>query len=271
MKKIVTTVLISIVSLTGVFAQEIYENDYEWKIPGGEYVNPVSFFSMHGYVNAVFANASEEWTSGNFNGIGMPGQLIAPNTNKSSFTNDEALWISSELNQQTSLVMEMHLVTDPSNSGAAGPGALTFALTEANVKIKLYKNWLNVAAGTFWSPFGIQSRDWLGAQNLFTLLPLASGAYITHYNERGIRVDGYYEKDKFGINYVLSVGNGFNAYDIMGWKGVDLNDNKAINGRVSIFPGMGKDLNIGFSGSFSQLHEASGQLPATSKIGRAHV
>ena len=228
-------------------AQDIYEDTYQWRIPGGQYIDPVSFFSLHGYVNAVFAGDSPEWKQGNFNGIGKPGQIILPNSNVSSFSNDEALWISSEIGERASVMMELHLVNDPSGNGAAGPGGLTFVLTEANLRYKLYKNYLSISAGTFWSVFGIQNQDWLGAQNLFSTIPLASGAYVTHFNERGIRLDGSINKENWGFNYVFSVGNGFNAWDVSGYNSFDLNSNKTFNGRVSVFPGLGKDLNIGFS------------------------
>ena len=138
-------------------------------------------------------------------------------------------------------------MNDPSGNGAAGPGGLTFVLTEANLRYKLYKNYLSISAGTFWSVFGIQNQDWLGAQNLFSTIPLASGAYVTHFNERGIRLDGSINKENWGFNYVFSVGNGFNAWDVSGYNSFDLNSNKTFNGRVSVFPGLGKDLNIGFS------------------------
>lgn len=250
---------------TQIQGQSIYDNNFQWKIPGGKYIDPVSFFSLHGYVNAVFATGSPEWTNGNFNGIGMPGQVIIPNTNVPSFNNDEAIWISSELRDNTTVMMEIHLVNDPSGFGAAGPGGLTLVLTEANIRQRIYKNYLSVAAGTFWSVFGIQNQDWLGAQNLFSTIPLASGAYITHYNEKGIRLDGFAGKDKWGINYVMSIGNGFNAYDISGYTSFDLNQNKMFNGRVSFYPGLGDDLNIGMSYSNGQLFTQDVMADTTTK------
>lgn len=240
--------LLIIMSSTMVCAQNIYDSKFQWKIPGGKYINPVSFFSMHGYVNAVFAAPSAQWTSSNFNGLGAPGQVLVPNTNNSSFQNDEALWISSELTENTSILMELHLVASPSGTGMAGPGGLTIVLTEANANWKIYKNYANISVGTFWSPFGIHNQDWLGAQNLFSLMPLASGAYPTHYNEKGIRVDGFLShEENWGLNYVMSLGNGYDAWDISGYKSWDMNENKTFNSRVSVFPGFGENLNIGFS------------------------
>ena len=248
-----------------VQSQAIYQDTYQWRIPGGKYIDPVSFFSLHGYVNAVYAGESPDWTKGNFNGIGKPGQIILPNSNVASFTNDEALWISSELGERASVTMELHLVSDPSGNGAAGPGGLTLVLTEANLRYQLYKNFLSISAGTFWSIFGIQNQDWLGAQNLFSTIPLASGAYLTHYNERGVRIDGFIDKGDWGFNYVFSVGNGFNAWDISGYKSFDLNSNKTINSRVSIFPGLNDDLNIGISYGSGLLFETDSNADPESK------
>ena len=239
------------------YSQNLYEKVYQWKIPGGNYIDETSFFSLHGYVNSVYAFESEDWQEGNFNAIGAPGQVLVPNTNNGSFQSDEALWISSEISEKVSALMELHMVTAPSGVGAAGPGGLTLVLTEANVKVKFYKKFLNVACGTFWNPFGIHNVDWLGGQNLFTTIPYASAAFPTHYNEKGLRVDGCLgNKDKIGMNYVVSIGNGYNAWDISGYQAIDNNHNKTVTGRISLFPGLKEKLNIGFS--FASGHILSG-------------
>ncbi|MBL4706437.1 MAG: hypothetical protein JKY54_18055, partial [Flavobacteriales bacterium] len=262
MYKYIITLLSFILVLTGnVKGQEIYENEYQWQIPGGNYIDATSFFSLHGYVNAVFAGESAEWTDGAMNGIGMPGQVLIPNTNKSSFQTDEALWISSEISSKTSLLMELHLVTSPSGVGAAGPGGLTFVLTEANAKFKVYKNLANIAIGTFWNPFGIHNNDWLGAQNQFTMIPYASSAFPSHFNEKGIRLDGFFgKKDKIGGNYVISLGNGYNAFDISGYGAVDQNDNKTISARASLFPLKDNKLNVGASFAAGLLSEGDATI-----------
>ena len=239
-----------------VISQELYDDPYQWKIPGGKYVDPVSFFSLHGYVNALYAGPSEQWMEGYFNGIGVPGQMNIPITNVSSFTQDAALWIGSELTDDISVVIELHFLfsctgdhrefegtSDPVNVRAD----VGLVVTEANLRLKLIENYLAVSAGTFWSVFGIQNKDWLSAQNLFSMMPLASGAYLTHYNERGLRLDGYVNKGDWGLNYVFSVGNGNKLWDFEGYSHLDLNENKAINSRVSVFPGFGEQLNFGVS------------------------
>jgi hypothetical protein len=247
-KVIISLVVLMIGTVSSMtYGQDIYNGEYQWRIPGGQYIDPVSFFSIHGYVNGVYASYSEQWKEGNMNGIGKPGHVIVPNTNNASFNNDEAIWISSELGEKLFVMMELHLVNDPSGNGAAGPGGLTFVLTEANLRYELIKNYLAASIGTFWSVFGIQNQDWLGAQNLFSMIPMASGAYLTHFNEKGIRLDGHFDRGAWGFNYVMSLGNGFNAYDISGYNSFDLNSNSTFNARVSVFPGLKKDLNIGLS------------------------
>ena len=49
---------------------------------------------------------------------------------------------TAELDPKTSLLIELHLVTSPSGSGAAGPGGLTLVLTEALATWQLYENYL---------------------------------------------------------------------------------------------------------------------------------
>ena len=244
-----TKALVLLVSMAStLFSQNIKKSNFEWQAPGGQYIEPSSFFSMHGYVNAVFGAASAEWENGNFNGIGMPGQSLVPNTSHSAFTSDEALWISSEISEKTSVVMELHLVSSPSGNGAAGPGGLTIVMTEANASWDIIDQYAKVSFGTFWSPFCKVNTEWLGAQNTFSLIPQASGAYLTHYNEKGIRLSGFYQKsDKTGFNYTFTIGNGFNAYDVSGYNSWDFNENKTLNTRIGVFPGFGENFEIGFS------------------------
>lgn len=256
LKKYILSIGSLLIFCSGLNAQDLYEDKYQWQIPGGKYVDPVSFFSLHGYVNALYAGPSDQWSDGYFNGLGVPGQMNIPISNVSSFTQDAALWIGSELTDDVSVVIELHLhntgtghhrefegVEDPSQVRAA----VGLVITEANVRFKILKNYLALSAGTFWSVFGIQNKDWLSAQNLFSTIPLASGAYLTHYNERGVRLDGYVNNGDWGMNYVFSVGNGYNTWDFEGYSHLDFNENKTINTRISVFPGLGDQLNVGLS------------------------
>ena len=129
--------------------------NYQWVTPAGEYLDPTSFFSMHGYVNAVYAGESEEWTNPDPTQLGGPGQLLVPNTVNSSFQYDFALILSSEISERTRILVESHYVSDPSGGGAAGPGGITIAITEAAASFDLIPKYLTITGGLFWSPFGI--------------------------------------------------------------------------------------------------------------------
>lgn len=262
-KKRILCFMVSLIFSFSALGQSLYEDPYQWKIPGGKYVDPVSFFSLHGYVNAIFAGASDQWMEGSTNGLGYPGQMNIPLANTSSFGQDAALWIGSEIAEDVSLVLEIHLHKNGSGhhgefeniDPADAKAYIGLFVTEANVRVKLIKDYLNVSAGTFWSVFGIQNKDWLSAQNLFSTIPIASGAYLSHYNDIGVRFDGFLNKGDWGVNYVFSVGNGYDRWDIDGFGHADINENKTINGRLSVFPGLGENLNIGMSygqGLFAQ-------------------
>ena len=113
--------------------------------------------------------------------------------------------------------------------------------------------------------FGVLSelfnQDWLGAQNNFSLIPRASGAYPVHYNERGVRLNGAFELgENMGLNYVVSVGNGVNNFNISGQRSSDTNNGKTVTGRVGFFPGIGMDLNIGISYMSGKFERGGKQL-----------
>ena len=159
-------------------------------------------------------------------------------------------------------MMEWHLVSDPGGRGAAGPGGLTMVMTEATASWDLVPTYLTLSAGLFWAPFATVNLDWLGAQNLFTLIPIASGIFPAHLNERGLRLDGAHAfNPKTAVNYVFSVGNGTQNFDISGQTAYDENDNKTLIGRVAVFPGLGQRLEFGISAATGQLRpEADGSL-----------
>lgn len=262
-KKRIIVLILSLVMSSVALSQSLYDDPYQWRIPGGKYIDPASFFSLHGYVNALYAGPSKQWMEGSTNGLGYPGQMNIPLANTSSFGQDAALWIGSEVAENVSVVLEIHL--HKNGSGHHGEfeninpedakAYIGLFITEANVRVKLIKDYLSVSAGTFWSVFGIQNKDWLSAQNLFSTMPLASGAYLSHYNDIGVRFDGFLNKGNWGVNYVVAVGNGYDEWSIDGFGHADINENKTINGRVSVFPGLGENLNIGLSygqGLFAQ-------------------
>ena len=223
---------------------------YRWRTAGGKYLDPTSFFSLHGYVDGVFAGRSRDWTAADPAGPGMPGQVLIPNTPHSSFQYDAAVFIASEISERTRLMLEWHVVSDPSGSGAAGPGGITIVMTEAAASWDLVPRYLTVTGGLFWAPFATVNHDWLGAQNLFTVVPIGSGAFPAHLNERGVRLDGAHQFGRnTAVNYVLSLGNGTQSFDISGQTAYDANEDKTTIGRVALFPGLGDRLEIGASAS----------------------
>lgn len=234
------------------------ETGYQWQTPAGKYLDPNSFFSLHGYVNGVYAGESEHWLVADPTQLAAPGQLLVPNTDKSAFQYDVALIFGSEMSERTRILFEAHYVSDPSGRGAAGPGGSTIAITEATGSFDLIPQYLTISGGLFWSPFGIVNKEWLGAQNNFGLLPRAMGAYPVHFNERGVRLNGFFELgDNAAINYVASIGNGVSNYNISGQSAYDNNNNKTITSRIGIFPGLGKDLDIGFSYMMGDLRDVT--------------
>jgi len=237
-------------------------NLFKWRSPGHQYVDSESifslspFFSLHGYIDGIFAGTSRDWTAPDPTQLGPPGQLLVPNTSHSGFQYDAAFFIGAEMSQRTRLISEIHLVSDPSGTGAAGPGGATFAVTEANVAFDIKPGILTLTTGLFWAPFGTVNKDWLGAQNLFSLIPRASGAFPSHLNDRGIRVNGAKSfSERAGMNYVLSIGNGVQAFDLSGQTSTDQNNNKTIIGRIGLFPGLGKRLDIGYSFASGKLRD----------------
>ncbi|PCI36807.1 MAG: hypothetical protein COB53_08395 [Elusimicrobia bacterium] len=243
--------------------------EYKWKTAASNYLDPASFFSLHGYVESVYASFSRDWTRADGAKVPDPGQVLVPNSNTSSFQYEGAIVIASEINPQTRLMMEIHLVSDPSGTGTAGPGGLTVILTEAVATYDFIPDLLSASFGQFWAPFGIVNQDWLGAQNLFALLPRASAAFPSHWNERGIRLDGVKAfSDSFAVNYVGSYGNGVKNYAISGQTSSDPNQNKTVMGRIGVFPGLGSRLEVGYSVAAGRLRQGEDPSQAVSSLTR---
>ena len=260
MRKLLALVLCALCSGSVVFAQEdgADSETFKWQTSAGRYTDPSSFFPLHGYVDAVFAGPSADWNEPDPTQIGPPGQLLIPRTDESSYSFDAALFFGAELSQRTRLMIETHLVNDPSGAGAAGPAGFTFVLTEATVSWDLIDDYLTLSAGIFWSPFGKVNDDWLGAENLFTTIPRAAAAYPLHFNEKGMRFTGAHAfSETSGFNYVVAVGNGSRNFNLSGLRSFDENSNKNVSGRIGIFPGLGNDLDIGLSAAYGVLREDS--------------
>lgn len=254
---LLTLLSIGFLGVGSVQADESLDKNYQWKVPAGRYIDPTSFFSLHGYIDSVYGSFSRDWTKADPAQVPGPGQVLVPNSNVSGFQYDAALIVGTEIARDIRAMFESHWVSDPSGSGAAGPGGNTIVVTEAAGSWDLAPSYATLSAGIFWAPFGTVNHDWLGPQNLFTLIPRASAAFPTHWNERGLRLNGAKAFSAgFGANYVVSYGNGVQSWDIGGQSSFDKNENKTVMGRIGLFPGLGKKLEVGAS-------FAAGQLRAT--------
>ncbi len=231
--------------------------DYAWRKVAGQYIDPTSSYSLHGYVDGVFAGKSGEWTSPDPTRPSAPGHLLVPNRNNAAFQYDAALILNSSLGSGA-VMIELHMVSNPSGTGTAGPGGLTIAATEVTASIDFHPTLFTVSGGLFWIPFGIVNRDWLGAEAMFTTLPRASAAFPTHWNERGVRINGAKALgNSAGINYVASVGNGVHSFAISGQPSADLDNAKTVVGRVGLFPGLGKRLELGYSFAYGKMRSTA--------------
>jgi hypothetical protein len=205
------------------------------------YVDTESRFSLQGYVTGTFADFEDDFPRLEFP---PPGQLLVPRTGVSSFQYDWALFLGSRLSEHVSFVVETHFVTK--GDGDFRPDIVT---TEAQVVWSPIRDGhsLRVALGQYWAPFAGINDDWFSAVNRFGIVPLASRAFPAHYNERGVRLEGEFDLggDR-GLNYALSLGNGVSGMSIEDQHGVDSNEDKALMGRVGLFP-VGPELEVGLS------------------------
>jgi len=195
---------------------------------------------LHGYVTGVFSDFGKDFPNPDNT---PPGQLLVSPTSNSSFAYDWALFVGTDVSEQVRLITEVHYVSDPS-----GDFKPVIAATEANITwMPFGPNSLRVSMGLFWTPFGIVMDDWFSAENLFALIPEATKAFPQHYNERGIKVEGQYALEgDWGLNYALSLGNGVRGMAIGDQKSFDFDNNKAVVGRIGVFPGV-PGLELGFS------------------------
>jgi hypothetical protein len=256
--------------VTSVFSVSAQmRQDYVWETAGNRYMDPASFFSLHGYVESVYGAHSRDWSRSDPAQVGAPGQVLVSNTDNSSFQYDGALFIGSEPSPGTQLMLEMHIVSDPSGTGAAGPGGLTLVFTEATASWDIHERWLTLSGGLFWAPFGTLNHDWLGAQNLFGLMPRASSVVPDHWNERGFRINGATEAGSdWGANYVASYGNGVSRFGVNGQSSSDQNQDKSIIARVGVFPGFGRQLEIGYSIAAGKLRNSLDPAQAVTAVER---
>lgn len=216
----------------------------------GQYVDPDSRFSLQGYVTGTFADFQEDFLKNDF---GAPGQLLVPQTDKSSFQYDWAMFLGSKLSDNVRFVVETHFT--PKGDGDFHPDIVT---TEARVTwLPLRdKHAFRLSLGQYWAPFAGVNEDWFSAVNLFATVPFAARAFPLHYNERGVEAEGEFDLGgKRGFNYVVSLGNGVSGMTVADQKGIDANNNKTVMGRIGFFPA-GPSFELGLSGVKGDFREA---------------
>lgn len=225
------------------------------KTPSEHYIDPASYFRLHGYVTLSYTEAGKELGAepGGSSQILVPGLSPRTGKNEGGFKNDAALFVGGEPFERVGGVAEIHFVGD-----ATDP-----VLTEAKIVWDLAGREggdfaFRLIGGRYWWPFGIHNDEWFSAVNNFSLLsPAAIGAVPIHYNEVGIMGEGELKLgDRMGVNYVLSVGNGVSGFgfeDNVRGTQFDANGNRALTGRLGLVLCDELNCELGFSASRSKL------------------
>ncbi|MBI2503200.1 MAG: hypothetical protein HYW07_08190 [Candidatus Latescibacteria bacterium] len=239
------------------------------KTPSEHYIDPASFFRLHGYVTLSYTEAGRELGAepGGESQILVPGLSPRTGRNEGGFKNDAALFVGGEPFEGVGTVVEVHFVGD-----AADP-----VLTEAKIVWDLAGKEGGSAAfrlvgGRYWWPFGIHNDEWFSAVNSFSLLSLAAISVVpAHYNEMGLMGEGELKLgDQAGLNYVFSVGNGvpgFGLKDNVSNTQFDANGNRALTGRVGLVLCSSLNCELGLSASRSRLRSGEDQRIAASEPG----
>ncbi len=237
------------------------------KTPSEHYIDPASYFRLHGYVTLNYTEAGKELGAepGGAAQILAPGLSSRTGKNEGGFKNDAALFVGGEPFEGVGGVVEDHFVGD-----ATDP-----VLTEAKIVWDLAGReggdfTFRLIGGRYWWPFGIHNDEWFSAVNNFSLLsPAAIRAIPAHYNEVGLMGEGELELgERLGINYVLSAGNGVSGFgfkDNVRGSQFDANGNRALTGRLGLVLCDELNCELGFSSSVSQLRAGEDSRIPTSE------
>lgn len=213
----------------------------------GKYGDPTSFFLLHAYLTLTYADFGGGLDSipDTTEQILIAGRSSRSGRHESGFKNDTALFIGSELTENLKGLFEIHFV-----GNARDP-----VLTESKIAwtpILTPPDWpsFRLVAGRYWWPFGIHSDEWMSAMNLFNLQsPAATEVVPAHYTELGVMAEGEWQfRRDFGINYLVSFGNGIPSFELDDnlQNTFDDNGNRTVTTRLGVFPGI-PNLALGFS------------------------
>jgi hypothetical protein len=245
-----------------LFTPSAYGQDHELpldslrrKTPSGQYVDPASFFRMHGYTTLSYtANGPDVGKEeGTIPKILVNGVSPRTGENESGFRSDAALFVGGEPFDGVGTVLEIHFVGN----------ALNPVLTEAKFTYQLAdtdEHELIASGGRFWWPFGIHNKEWFSSLNTFPVMSLAGAEVVpAHYNEVGLMAEGAsLLSDAWGINYVGAIGNGVPSFDVMPnvtETASDADSNRSVTGRFALVHGGALGLELGFSGGAGGLRQ----------------
>ena len=220
-------------------AQETNRDALKRTTPSGAYADPSSFFFLHGYTSVNYSDFQQDLSTepGQTGQILVAGASSRTGKHSSGFKTDSALFIGSEISENLSTVMELHLV-----GNARDP-----VITEAKFTWEPFETpedmpSARVVAGRYWWPFGNHNDEWFSAVNKFNLQsPAATEVVPAHLNEVGVMVEGEWAiAEDFGMNYLLSIGNGASSFELSDNVGstnsFDIDNTRFLTTRIGLFP-----------------------------------
>ena len=236
-------------------ADELSLDSLRRETPSGQYVDPASFFRMHGYATLSYtANGPDVGKEvGTIPKILVNGVSPRTGENESGFRNDAALFVGGEPFDRVGTVLEIHFVGNGLNP-VLTEAKFTYQLADADA------HELVVSGGRFWWPFGIHNKEWFSSLNNFPVMSVAGAEVVpAHYNEVGLMAEGASVlSDSWGINYVGAVGNGVPSFDVMPnvtATASDADSNRSVTGRFALVRGGTLGLEIGMSGAAGGLRQ----------------
>ncbi len=206
--------------------------------PSNQYVDPASFFRLHGYATLSYSSVDEELNGGAFRTPHILVSGISPRTgeNEGGYRHDAAVFIGAEPFDGVSATVELHFVgngLDPVLTEAKA--TWDFVTLEDNPYVAA-----RVVGGRYWWPFGNHNGEWFSAVNRFSLVSVAAAEVVpAHYNEVGLMLEGELSfTESVGVNAALSVGNGvpsFELSDVIGQTAFDYDGDPALTARAALF------------------------------------
>ncbi|MEL7367366.1 MAG: hypothetical protein AAFN74_00530 [Myxococcota bacterium] len=227
--------------------------------PSNLYVDPASFFRLHGYATLSYSSTGDDLGGVPFRTPHILVSGLSPRTgeNEGGFLNDAALFVGAEPFDGVSATIEVHFVGNGLNPVLTEAKATWDFLTLEDTDVLA----LRIVGGRYWWPFGNHNGEWFSAVNRFSLVSVAAAEVVpAHFNEVGLMAEGEISLTRtVGINATLSVGNGvpsFELPDVIQQTPFDYDGDPTLTGRVALFV-VASDVNFeaGFSLARGQLRE----------------